>query len=242
MYKECKVCGRVKYFGHGKGAATTCDDCIEAGKKWCKVCGTTKNVADFVGYPVTTRSECKECYAKKQASRRSTAEGREASRTANKKCCAKPGVRQAVYKRRRERYATDATYREKQKQISRDWHNTAYAENESYRKAAIIRTQNRRAEVSTRGTITKEVWFNILHEFGNACAYCGATEGLTVEHVLAIHNGGSNTACNVIPACKSCNSSKGTRLLEEWYPFQPFYNEVRLHKILNHLNHLKGGI
>lgn len=239
MYKECKVCGKLKYFGQGKGRASTCDECLAQGKKWCSECSTVKDITDFVGYPVTTRAECKECYAKKQATRRSTPEGRAAARVASRKCCAKPEVRKVIYARRNERYATDEDYREKQKSISRDWHNTQYAENVDYRESIIARTQNRRSKVAGRGKVSADEWHSILQKFDYSCAYCGATEPLTMEHVLAIHNGGTNEVCNVVPACRRCNSSNGTKDLSDWYKQQSFYRQERLRKVLSHL---KGGI
>ena len=50
----------------------------------------------------------------------------------------------------------------------------------------------------------------------NRCAYCGSAERLTLDHVVALANGGSHTEDNLVVACKSCNSSKGQKPLEEW--------------------------
>lgn len=50
----------------------------------------------------------------------------------------------------------------------------------------------------------------------NQCIYCGSTERLTLDHVVALASGGSHTEDNLVVACKSCNSSKGKKPLEEW--------------------------
>ena len=49
------------------------------------------------------------------------------------------------------------------------------------------------------------------------CVYCG-NEASTIDHVVPIERGGHNLQQNLVAACRSCNSSKGNRLLEEWKP------------------------
>lgn len=46
------------------------------------------------------------------------------------------------------------------------------------------------------------------------CAYCGTTENLTMDHRIPLVLGGPDHRENLIRACKSCNKSKGGRLLE----------------------------
>jgi hypothetical protein len=75
------------------------------------------------------------------------------------------------------------------------------------------------------------------------CAFCGVSAThprnarqmrLTVEHVLALANGGLDEAGNVAPACAACNSSKRDRSVEEWYRRQTFFTEARWRKIQRH--------
>lgn len=47
------------------------------------------------------------------------------------------------------------------------------------------------------------------------CFYCGKTGG-TADHVVPISRGGKHAEGNLVPACRSCNSSKGNLLLVEW--------------------------
>ncbi|MEB3275792.1 MAG: HNH endonuclease signature motif containing protein [Cyanobacteriota bacterium] len=68
-------------------------------------------------------------------------------------------------------------------------------------------------------------------EFGNSCAYCSITGDMNLEHVIAISKGGPHDIGNIVPACFSCNMSKGTKPMEQWYRQQPFFNEVRLQQI-----------
>lgn len=48
------------------------------------------------------------------------------------------------------------------------------------------------------------------------CVYCGATERIEIDHVIPLCRGGAHEPENLAPACKSCNCSKGRRLLSEW--------------------------
>jgi 5-methylcytosine-specific restriction endonuclease McrA len=50
------------------------------------------------------------------------------------------------------------------------------------------------------------------------CAYCGdhfAEGELTVEHILPVSRGGQHQWTNVVTACRSCNTRKGSRTPEE---------------------------
>lgn len=49
-----------------------------------------------------------------------------------------------------------------------------------------------------------------------SCVYCGAEGPGTIDHIVPLSRGGKHEADNLAPACFSCNSSKGSRLLSEW--------------------------
>lgn len=44
-----------------------------------------------------------------------------------------------------------------------------------------------------------------------ACAYCGSTERLTLDHVIPLARGGQHRVGNLVAACKPCNSRKHAR-------------------------------
>ncbi len=50
-----------------------------------------------------------------------------------------------------------------------------------------------------------------------ACAYCGANQRLSADHIVPRDRGGADVGDNLIWACRSCNSSKGTRDLLAWF-------------------------
>lgn len=63
--------------------------------------------------------------------------------------------------------------------------------------------------------------YELLHEWQSrkvVCLYCGMHAADTVDHIVPLARGGSNFSSNLAPACRSCNSSKGTKLLAEWMP------------------------
>lgn len=65
--------------------------------------------------------------------------------------------------------------------------------------------------------LTVEEWTQILKAYEYRCAYCGQEEEkLQQDHVIPLSRGGSHTASNIVPACKSCNASKNDRTVEEW--------------------------
>lgn len=52
---------------------------------------------------------------------------------------------------------------------------------------------------------------------GRVCQYCQNSFD-TIDHVIPLTRGGDNMITNLVPCCRSCNSSKGTKLLAEWKP------------------------
>jgi hypothetical protein len=60
-----------------------------------------------------------------------------------------------------------------------------------------------------------EVRRQVLALTDGACAYCGTAvqdgDGFCIEHVVPVASGGPHNLANYVPACKSCNSSKGDR-------------------------------
>lgn len=84
-------------------------------------------------------------------------------------------------------------------------------------------------------TFTVNQWDRCKEYFNNKCAYCGEKKPLAQDHFMPLSKGGGYTKENIIPACKSCNSSKSNKLFNEWYIKQPYYSKERELKILEYL-------
>lgn len=103
----------------------------------------------------------------------------------------------------------------------------------------ILNMNYRSKKKQLPSTLTVEQWENIKLTFDNKCAYCGKELPLAKEHFIPVSKDGEFTHNNIIPSCRSCNSSKFTNDPFVWYPKQPFYSKSRESKILNHLNYDK---
>lgn len=64
--------------------------------------------------------------------------------------------------------------------------------------------------------LTDGQWEALKAAWGG-CAYCGSTEGtLQRDCVLALSRGGRYTLGNIVPACRSCNTSKCNEEVTHW--------------------------
>lgn len=79
-----------------------------------------------------------------------------------------------------------------------------------------VRVANSRRRAVERGSAVNDLtgaeWSAIKAAYGHRCVYCHTKpKRLTQDHVIPLSKGGHHTASNVVPACRSCNSRKGTR-------------------------------
>jgi 5-methylcytosine-specific restriction endonuclease McrA len=61
-------------------------------------------------------------------------------------------------------------------------------------------------------------WDKIVERWGGMCVYCQAVPADTVDHIVPVSRGGTNYRKNLVPACRSCNSSKSARDVHEFCP------------------------
>lgn len=73
------------------------------------------------------------------------------------------------------------------------------------------------AKINGNNTLTsKQV--EELFDKHSYCEYCKQSEvKLTIDHIIPLSRAGQNCINNVTIACESCNLSKGSKLLSEWY-------------------------
>ena len=78
--------------------------------------------------------------------------------------------------------------------------------------------RKRRAQKKAVGehytTIDEQITFAI---FGKQCFICGSINDLTMDHYYCLNDGHPLTITNAVPLCGICNSSKGTRLPQDFY-------------------------
>lgn len=111
------------------------------------------------------------------------------------------------------RKASRKVWREANPEIVKRCIKNAVAKNvEQYRALWRKHAQWRRAyKAKAAGSFTLEQWMSRLEFYGYCCAYCQrelTQKTVTIDHVKALVNGGSNWPANLVPACRSCNSKK----------------------------------
>lgn len=84
-------------------------------------------------------------------------------------------------------------------------------------------------------TLTLRQWHQALKDFKGLCAYCRKEYGSVLEHFIPVSKGGGTTVDNCVPACASCNSSKGSR-----HPDDITYGVPNIDKVRNYLQRKKA--
>lgn len=100
----------------------------------------------------------------------------------------------------------------------------ALADRRTYRQRnrTAVRMHNARRRARLRNApvndFTARQWRELKALYRGRCAYCGQRRRLTIDHVQPLSKGGSHTMSNIVPACQSCNSSKGDRAAPTFQP------------------------
>lgn len=108
---------------------------------------------------------------------------------------------------------------EKQRERSRKWyHENKERAQRTHREWAQANPEKPRARehrrrarlLNAEGSYTVEQWVALRAWFGDVCLACGSKEDITIDHVVPLCKGGTNSIENLQPLCKSCNSRKRT--------------------------------
>lgn len=112
-------------------------------------------------------------------------------------------------------------------------------------KRRLTNAKSRTLEYGAESTLTETEWNEISQYFDNSCAYCGMTEKESLEvydellhheHVIPLINGGAYSFGNIVPSCRSCNSSKMNHDFYDWYPNSEVYSKEREKKIIKYIH------
>lgn len=134
------------------------------------------------------------------------------------------------FKKRRKEYRE--TRKERDKELRKQW-----MENNKERVRELKKNRYHR-ERSVEQGFTIDDWHNCKSLFENSCAYCGEfTNDLTQDHFIPVSKNGGYTLDNIIPSCRSCNSSKCNTDFEDWYCWQEFYSIDREDFLLEYLGY-----
>ena len=199
--------------------------------KQCNKCGAVKELTDFYrdkNYADGFESRCKMCrHGKERPKDRAARLARE-----GKKWCSRCSQALPV-----ESFGIERRSRDGRKSMCRDcvreWNaNEREAHRDRTRARAnryVARGGGRINSANTAarragadGILSIDDWFLLLRAYGENCMnpQCDTPHRpLTIDHVIAFRNGGSNTLDNLQLLCSSCNTSKHAGDGQDYRPF-----------------------
>lgn len=248
--KKCSLCLLWKSFdnfhkdGRTKdGFRSICVDCeigtkYPEGLKKCSKCGQFKYLSDFRKdrrLPDGLRTDCKTCEStrKKQEYDANTDTHRMRKRqfyqdhkqqrhSYNHKYY--DDNTQALCDYQRRYRGTNAEKLKAQRKIR-------YADNPDIFKARANIRRVRLDQLSEH--YTAEQWQALCTFYEFACLHCGRRQPdivLSVDHVIPIARGGSNSIRNIQPLCLECNKKKHTKTIDYRKDFDAFLMQIGLGK------------
>jgi 5-methylcytosine-specific restriction endonuclease McrA len=82
---------------------------------------------------------------------------------------------------------------------------------ELYYYTQSVRNSYKQGRKPKLGQVSFNEWIELCAHYDNRCLKCGERKPLTLDHVIPLSKGGTNTIDNCQPLCKSCNSGKKDR-------------------------------
>lgn len=157
--------------------------------KYCWMCGIAKGDTEF--YRDRTRSDgltniCRVCVKKRDATRYRDDRVSEIQR------------------------ATD--YKHRHPEVHRLHNQKWYAQHPEVKRAQ--RQRRRVRVVMSVGAYTETEWQALCFKYDGVCLCCKQRKPLTVDHIVPISRGGSNSISNLQPLCAECNSRKGQKIID----------------------------
>jgi len=78
-----------------------------------------------------------------------------------------------------------------------------------------VRMRDKKYRKATWARVRRQVAVVLLTPDAK-CVYCGSVEDLTLDHIKPQSLGGTHDISNLVVACRTCNSSKNDKTVEEW--------------------------
>jgi 5-methylcytosine-specific restriction endonuclease McrA len=199
--------------------------------KRCNRCGENKPLDEF---PPRSRKNardgrygyCRDCtrILGRERSRKWRKRNPERAKQANQRSRAALKERDPDYHRRWYRANIDSE-RERARRVMREYRKRYPERIKEQRRAFRARHPDRIRRWEAENTHRRralmkrsspETAAHIEQLFTEPCAYCGATENITIDHIVPLSRGGRHEPANLAPACVTCNCSKGAKLVDEW--------------------------
>ena len=212
------------------------------GKKYCKHCNTIKEHT-IENFTHTKSNECRDCLGVKRLET-NYFENSKLAKNGLKKCKYCNDIKSLeqfdihskvkgntvsyckdckhIYKREKSSY--DRNYLKDNLDIKKAYYNH-WKENGGIELRRMNNQSREAKKKSLLADLTSTQWEETLKYFNYTCAYCDLSKqehmdrydtSLSQDHIIPVTDDGAYSNFNIIPACKSCNSSKNNRELEDF--------------------------
>ena len=179
--------------------------------KTCIKCKINKELTDFPQRKISSdgyRNECKICM-------------REYNINYRKNNIEKLKEKKKIYNKKNSKKNVDRVRKWRQENKERHREN-----NRKYNKKNLQKERLRQKikEAKRRDRVSKKSFVILPKEikkiYSSLCIFCGSKENIAADHIIPISKGGRTSIGNLQPLCKTCNSSKGSKLMAEWKRFK----------------------
>lgn len=129
-------------------------------------------------------------------------------------------MNQERYEKNKEKYKEDSRKRynsnkERENERCRIWKKNNREKINEYLRKPENRTKDNIRKYKRRGAageVKYSDWVDLCNKYENKCLCCGSKEKMTIDHVIPLILGGTNSIENIQPLCGSCNSKKGIKI------------------------------
>jgi 5-methylcytosine-specific restriction endonuclease McrA len=173
----------------------------------CRVCGK-QNVKTKTG-PATCSKCRREKYLHVKRHYQQSVKGRATARAREERPDVREGRRRASAARP---HHPKPILTPEQRAQSKRRANERYAKSEKMKAKKRRDYARRKAALVPERRVTAEDWLEIVERHKHRCHYCGKRKVLTLDHVVPISRGGKHVKENIVPACRSCNSTKKDKM------------------------------